>query len=105
MPDQIKSLKICFIADVIITEETTETAIISMSHNFAEGLRFFKNFKTAFEIKAYERRNTKVLKSIIKKSFIIFAVKTPAALYSSHDSESKTSLSPSSKIVSAKQWS
>ena len=88
-----------------ITEKTADTDIISISHNFEDGLRFRKNFKTALEIKAYERRNTKVLKRIIKKSFIIFVVETPAALYSSHDLGSKTSQSLSSKIVSATLWS
>jgi len=87
------------------TAEITETTIISTSHNFAEELRFVKNFKAAFDTAMYETMNTAVLNSIKKKSFIIFVIESPAALYRSHDLVSMIFQSPFLKILSAKLWS
>ena len=71
--------------DVTITENTAETAIISISHNLAERFRFCTNRNTNLDIIAYDTRNTAALNNIIKKSFIIFPVKNPDDLYSSRD--------------------
>jgi hypothetical protein len=64
---------------VTITEKTAETAIISISQYLAEGFRLCRNRNTTLDITEYDIRKTPALNSIIKKSFIIFAVKTPAA--------------------------
>ena len=84
--------------DVIRTDEITETTIISTSRDFAEGLRFKKNFKAAFDTTMYEMINTAVLNNIRKKSFITFAIEIQAALSRSRDWLSMTSQSHALKI-------
>ena len=88
--------------EVIKTAGMTETTTISTSQSLAEGLRFKKNFSAAFDIAAYEIINTAVLNKIIKKSFIVFVIETPAALFRSHDSLSMIFRSHVSEILSVK---
>jgi len=94
----------CFAIDVIKAAEIMETTIISTSRNSADGLRFLKNFRALLDTKKYEIRKTAVLNKIIKKSFIVFVIETPAALFRSHDSVSMIFRSPVLKILSAKRW-
>jgi len=91
--------------EVIKTAGITETTTISTSQSLAEGFRFKKNFNAAFDITAYEMTNTAVLNKIIKKSFIVFVIETPAALFRSHDSVSMIFRSHVSEILSVKLWS
>lgn len=88
--------------EVIKTAGITETTTISTSQSLAEGFRFKKNFSAAFDIAVYEIINTAVLNKIIKKSFIVFVIETPAALFRSHDSVSMIFRSHASEILSVK---
>jgi hypothetical protein len=74
-----------------------------MSQRFADEFLFFKNAKTILDINIKEIINIAVFDNIVKKSFIIFLIKTPIVFLNTHDSLLKIALFPILKISSLKK--